>query len=562
MPWPCSLSRCAFGLLLMLSTLSATASTLNVDGYRKVLQHGVDTGVYRQLAVGWIDAGTRHTWFYGRRAQPTAQSQFEIGSVTEVFTGLLLAEAAFQGQLRLDSSLSRFMPQGITLADQTLSNATLRDLAIHRAGLPVLPPNLFPTRMDDPYADYDSDDLLRLLVNWHTAKHPATTQYSPLDAGLLGFILARQLAEPYPILLHDKVLTPLGLSRTGFADSAQLLTGYSAGKPVAHWHYRALDASAGLRSSLGDMLDFLQVNLRPADSPLRAALLLARRGYAKHGAVDYGLGWRAVASTSSDNAWPVVWSASRTGGFSVFVGYRSDDQQALALLGNTDADLGALGLAWLRHDAPPPAPAVSAHPASLKLDDYTGLYEVGEDVQLIIRDESGALTAQWSGQPVLELQAVSTDTFDTGDAGYTLSFQREAGRVISVLISHDGINVPAKRLSLRAPRLRRIPIALTAQELDAAVGDYRVDNHTLLRIAADGVALDLQLTARKRMPLTAYAPDHFVTMDDAIDLVLQRRRDGSVAAVDLELAGKRRVAPRVVWQIRRTATATTVPPKH
>ncbi len=541
-------SRCAVGALVaLLPCATWAAAVFKTDAYREVLQRGVDSGAYRQLAVGWIDGSDQNTWFYGKGSQPTAESEFEIGSLSEVFAGVLLAESAFQGKLRLDARLSSLLPQGAVIADAALGNRSLRDLATHRSGLPPVPPNLFPARIDDPYAEYGHDDLLGLLANWRNASQRVRIRYSPLDFGLLGYVISLQLAQPYTLLLQERVLAPLALNNTGFADSSTLLSGYSQGRATPHWHYRALAAGAGLRSSLSDMMHFLRLNLRPGNSPLRAALLLARRSYAHEGSLDYGLGWRMVESAQDDNAWPLVWCASRTGGFSAFIGYRSDLQQGLVLLGNTDADLSAVGLAWLRHGPIPARPAGPVRVSPKALASYTGLYAIGGGTELVIRNVSGTLSAQWSGQPAIALHAVDSDVFDTDVAGYTLSFQREANMVTSVLVAHSGFNVLANRLSRRAPYLRRVPIAVGTPTVNAMIGDYRLDNDTLVRIARDGAGVSLQLSGRKRMPLAAFAPDRFQTDDGSIELTLRRDTQGLVDGISMELAGTRRFAPRVVW---------------
>ena len=67
------------------------------------------------------------------------------------------------------------------------------------------------------------------------------------------------------------------MANTGF-DDIGLLDGHSRGQVAAHWHFGALAGSAGLRSTLGDLMEFLQANLQPQQSPtLRAALLLSRQ---------------------------------------------------------------------------------------------------------------------------------------------------------------------------------------------------------------------------------------------------------------------------------------------
>src|SRR6185503_20205884 len=155
-----------------------------------------------------------------------------------------------------------------------------------------------------------------------------------------------------------------------------LLVGHAHADAVPHWHFGALAGAAGLRSSVGDLLALLQQNLRPQDSPLRAALLLARQAQGG-GPQSAGLGWSIVEVPDGEQSWPLVWRASRTAGFATFLGFRTDRQQALVLLGNGDTDLSALGLAWLQQQTPPPLPERGpTAPKSVPGDDYLGLYKL------------------------------------------------------------------------------------------------------------------------------------------------------------------------------------------
>jgi D-alanyl-D-alanine-carboxypeptidase/D-alanyl-D-alanine-endopeptidase len=341
-------------LVLAVATGAAYAQPVALADYRQHLQQGVDVGVYNQVAAGWLDGGEREILFFGHDAKPELASTFEIGAATEIFTGLLLAQAAYEGKVRLQTSVRELLPNELTLADPALGAITLQELATHQSGLPALPPNLLPTNIEDPYADYSTQPLYGLLANYRRAE-PSIPGYSTLDAGLLGDLLGRRYGKSYAELLDEKILKPLGLEHTGFDDSAMLLVGHSREDVAPHWHFGALAGAAGLRSSVGDLLTLLQQNLRPQTSPMRAALLLARQAQSD-GAQSAGLGWNIVEVADGEQTWPLVWRASRTAGFATFLGFRTDRQQALVLLGNSDADLSALGLAWLRQQTPPPLP--------------------------------------------------------------------------------------------------------------------------------------------------------------------------------------------------------------
>jgi CubicO group peptidase (beta-lactamase class C family) len=539
------LLKSVVALVFAFALAVAHAQPVASDEYRNHLQRGVDAGVYAQVAAGWIDAGERQTWFFGRDNKPDIASTFEIGAATEIFTGLLLAQAAYEGKLRLATPIRDVLPKELNLGKAALGATTLRDLATHRAGLPALPPNLLPADVEDPYADYSSADLDALIANYRPAQ-TAPPAYSTLDAGLLGELLARSYGQKYTALLDEKVLALLGMEHTVFDDGGNLLIGHSRDAIVPHWHFDALAGAAGLRSSVGDLLLFLQQNLRPQDSKLRAALLLARQ--AQDGtAQDVGLGWNIVEVGDSGQSWPLVWRASNTAGFATFLGFRTDRQQALVLLGNSDADLSALGIAWLEQRSPPPLPdPPSSPPKSVIWDDYPGLYKVNGGSEFIVRAGAQSLSAQFRGQPAQMLRAIGDDVF-AGES-LALAFSRENRKVTDALVNVAGMHVQASRLSEHAPGISRAPLADATVPPDLA-GTYQLDADTLVRIRTGEQTIALQMTARAPLRLRAFAKDRFGDVEGTCEVSFLRNAKGAVSGLVLSLADVDRSATRVVWTV-------------
>ncbi|HSN01077.1 MAG TPA: serine hydrolase domain-containing protein [Rudaea sp.] len=524
------------------------------QAYLERLQEGVNSGLYRQLAVGWID-GTmtgpdqQQTWYLGNTRKPDADSTFEIGAASEIFTGILLAQAAIDGKVRLQTPLRDLVPKDFAFADPALGAITLRQLATRQSGLPVAPPNLFPADVGDPYAGFDQVALMTFLANDKLSADSDEPHYSILEAGLLGAALGRAYAQRFAVVLVSRVLDPLGMARTGFGDDAHLLSGYGHGEPAPHWHFGALAGAAGLRATLPDLLNFLQANLTPRRSPLRAALLLTRQPQGD-AAQSVGLGWNTVDVADGDQSWPLVWRASRTAGFSVFLGFRTDKQQGLVLLGNTDADLSALGIAWLQARTPPPLPPPPpAPPAATELAAYPGLYRVDGGSVFVVRASAHGLSAQFPGRFPAQLRAVGHDVFAAAGDAFVLSFQREGGTVASVLLGHSGMNVLAQRLSDKAPALARKALAADPDTLRDYSGDYRVDSASLLRIAVRGDVLSAQPSGQAAFTLAAFAPDRFADAQGACEIRFLRNERHKVTAMKIVLAGTERDAERIEWRV-------------
>jgi len=519
------------------------------SAFRETIERGVANGAYASVAVGVIDGKRRDAFYFGHRdgtqSKPADDdSLFELGAISEVFTGILLTQAAIEGKLHFSDPVEKFLPTSFPFADTRLGKITLAQLATQHSALPAQPANLFPDDIDDPYAGYASEDLLALLAFQRGSGQGRETSdsYSVLNAGLLGHLLGRVYQTAYTEALATKVLAPLGLQRVSFTDGGNLLPGHAHGAIVPHWHYGVLAGAAGLRASLPDMLAFLQRNLTPEDSSLRSALLLARQPQAAGSADQFGFGWNVREKSDGAASWPLVWRASRTAGFASFVGFRTDRQRAIVVLGNASEDVAALGMAWLGDEAPPPAPRASDVIATNRLDDYPGLYQIATGNEAVVRVTANKLSLQLPGEFPRRLRAADKDVFfaDSGTLGVT--FMRGIDDVNGLVLHAGGSNVSASRLSMRAPRLARAPIATTAGARSAVAGDYRLDEASWLRIASSAQGLTLQWTLGERRSIFAYAPDRYTDAEGAVDLRFLRDAQGQVARIHLELAGAAREA--------------------
>ncbi len=226
------------------------------------------------LVVGvWTGGNEVDLWHRGELPAGPA-SIFEIGSITKVFTGTLLADMAQEGLVGLGDRVSLHLPPGVEMPSRG-REITLTDLASHRSGLPAVPRSLLlkalMTRGRDPYADWDAARLEAAIPRTRPRREPEKRfGYSNYAVGLLGHLLARRAATSYDELVRRRICTPLGLRDTGTSvDGGRLATGHKrGGRETPHWQLAALDGAGGLRSTATDLLGFLRLH---ADHSGRAA---------------------------------------------------------------------------------------------------------------------------------------------------------------------------------------------------------------------------------------------------------------------------------------------------
>lgn len=199
----------------------------------------------------------------GGAVQPGANTVFEIGSVTKVYTGALLGLEVHRGRLQLSDSIDPFFPSGTPHYGRR--SISLLDLATHTSGLPNMPTNLQPSMPGNPAAGYTAADLERFLSSYVLSIEPSTTfGYSNVGAGTLGYALVRRTSSPdYDALIKREIADPLGLQDTTTALTAEQRSrraqGYSNGQPAPENDIgEPLKGSGALRSTGSDVLAFVE----------------------------------------------------------------------------------------------------------------------------------------------------------------------------------------------------------------------------------------------------------------------------------------------------------------
>src|SRR5271157_808540 len=120
------------------------------------------------IVVGIIGPEGRRVIAYGHldKGDPRpldGDTIFEIGSVTKVFTSLLLADMAKRGEVALDDPVAKYLPPTVKMPERDGRSITLVDLATHTSGLPRMPTNFSPKDPANPYADYSVEQLYQFL---------------------------------------------------------------------------------------------------------------------------------------------------------------------------------------------------------------------------------------------------------------------------------------------------------------------------------------------------------------------------------------------------------------
>jgi CubicO group peptidase (beta-lactamase class C family) len=146
----------------------------------------------------------------------TADTQYRVGSITKTFTAAAIMQLRDDGKLDLEDTLDMHV-EGAAHAP------TLRRLLSHTSGLQR-------ETHDDAWLHARFAGVPELIETLDRAEQVlppgARFHYSNLAFALLGIVVERVSGVPYAEYVRQRLLQPLGLTRTSFEPAAPAATGY------------------------------------------------------------------------------------------------------------------------------------------------------------------------------------------------------------------------------------------------------------------------------------------------------------------------------------------------
>lgn len=299
--------------------------------------------IVRAGKVAFFDFGTTQ---HGKEIRPTKDRVYEIGSVTKLFTSLLLAHAVLDGKLGLKDDIRRYLPGDYTNLSFDGSPVRIIDLADTTSALPDNLPNFQDVTAQAPEREkafvlakvlnnYSQQNMLRDLHSVSLVGRPGVDpRHSNLAAELLGYILTRVYGQSFTSLLQAKIQKPIGMGNGVSADNpARMVQGYDPQHvPMPETNQSAVLTAGGLRYSAEDMAKFLQAELASGDEAIR----LTQKpvvGRPETGAV--GLNWQI--SRNVEGALKLNASGGTSGGAS-YIEIYPERGEGIVLLANRSGE--------------------------------------------------------------------------------------------------------------------------------------------------------------------------------------------------------------------------------
>ena len=357
-------------------------------------------------------------------ARTDGETKFRVGSITKVFTAVMIYQLVDEGKLQLVTKLSRFFPKV-----ENAESITIAHLLGHTTGLPDYVPgwktDVVPTR----------ESIVSAIEQLHGRFAPgAKRQYSNTNFTLLGFILEDVGGEDYGTALDERIVRRVRLRRTHFggavhpeANEARAFY-FDDGKWVVQPDddIRLSGGAGGVVSTTDDLTQFVSAlfsgrlisatSLREMTTPFADGLGPGGKGLGRY-----------------DLAIPQRHGFAHDGGIGAFaslLGYMPEDDIAVAITinGYNYPQNRVFRRIWqILYGASTEIPSFVA----VKLPDdalrrYAGRFALGNAFFIDVRVEGTGLVAQASGQDSFPLTAIGPRTFTYVPAGILVEFEDSA----------------------------------------------------------------------------------------------------------------------------------------
>lgn len=512
------------------------------------------------IVIGVIEPAGRRIVSYGNLAKDdkrplNGDTVFEIGSVTKVFTSLLLADMVQHGEVALTDPVAKYLPPEVKVPQRGGKQITLEDLATHTSGLPRMPSNFTPKDPANPYADYSVEQMYQFISGYPLTRDIGSQyEYSNLGGGLLGHALARRAGMDYEKLVRSRISKPLGMNDTAITLSpdmkARLAVGHDQGlQPVANWDLPTFAGAGALRSTANDLLTFLAANLGSTQTPLAPAMaaMLAVRRPTGIPNLEIALGWHILKQDDHE----IVWHNGGTGGYRSFIGFDRKNGIGVVALSNTSTAAGVDGIG--RHLLnsklaliTPPKPHQEAVVDPKIFDGYVGRYELTPSFILSVTREGDQIFTQATGQPKVEIFPESEREYFLKAVDAQITFQTDnQGKATGLVLHQNGRDMPAKRIEGEpAPPQQHHEISIDPKLVDGYVGNYQLTANFILTVTREGNQLFVQATAQPKFEVYPEGEKEFFYKVVDAQITFETDTQGKAVALNLHQNGMDQRATR------------------
>ncbi|MBU1380140.1 beta-lactamase family protein, partial [Myxococcota bacterium] len=279
-----------------------------------------------------VSAGKSMTFANGKSFD-FHKSSFEIGSITKVFNGQIMAVEMREKGLfptdKIDEYITKrsvfSMPAGITFAE----------LANHSSGLTRLPSNM-NLNSKTPYTGYSIDKLKEYLKTKPTLTTRGKYSYSNLGSAVLGLALEGRTGISWENLLKERILNKIGMKHTAITTPAgtKLLQGHMKNEKLEEtppWDFEMMAPCGAIRSTPADMMKYLKYWIESDDAKKNLEKMLMMKIPVDGKFIESAMGWHVFKAGKLE----IIWHDGGTYGFSSFIGFIPEIRTGIIIMANS-----------------------------------------------------------------------------------------------------------------------------------------------------------------------------------------------------------------------------------
>jgi CubicO group peptidase (beta-lactamase class C family) len=363
-----------------------------------------------QKSIGYSD--------YDKKQEATPKTKYRIGSISKMFTTVIIFQLIEEGKLSLETKLNTYFPQ-----IPNSSQITVGNMLNHRSGI-----HSFTSDAD--YRNYMTnpktpEELVSIIAKSKADFKPnEKAAYSNSNFVLLGYIVEKVEGKPFHKVLKERITSKIGLENTYVGEKTSLETGESYSYSYLNTWIKQPETDMSIPGGAGAIVSTPQ-DLTKFIESLFAGKLISKGNLELMKTVTEGHGMGMFQIPFGTKK-----AYGHNGGIDGFVSnlsYFPEESVAVAYCSNgnaynfNDILIGVLSIYFNKDYKLPTFSTLSLKTEDL--DKYLGEYSSTDiPIKITITKKDSVLYGQGTGQPVFPLEATGQDEFKFDPAGIVMEF--------------------------------------------------------------------------------------------------------------------------------------------
>lgn len=294
------------------------------------------SGKDKKISVAIIDNGEITYRVFGSDGEENdSLYDYEIGSISKSFVGLLSAKAISEGKLNLDDSISSYLDLG-----DARYYPTIERLLTHTSGYKSY---YFDSKMignklariSNDFYGISRADILKKAKQINLENRDYSFEYSNFGISVLGLVLEKIYNDSFTNLMNNYISSELGLSDTRVAEQTGNLNKY--------WKWKVNDGyipAGSIISNIKDMASYLNMYMSGAKDYNEMTYTKIKNINANNAIYEkMNIRMDAVGMTwMIDEKNNIIWHNGATTDFNSYIGFNKDKKKGVVVLSNLNAN--------------------------------------------------------------------------------------------------------------------------------------------------------------------------------------------------------------------------------